>query len=274
MRVIDLCGEWRHHLLDGGDRRAYESTYPSVFEHYYHYWSRRRPECHWPTVDEVNTRLSLVHDRLAIIESRFALRGLDLEHLDIVLFVGQGTTNGHALYDGEAFKVWIPIETYTTELLCDVFLAHEIVHALHYTNAPSWYFSDLDERHRVGRLLITEGIATHLSRELMGLTEAESLWADALVGDELQCWMDKCSEQYAELCGRLSQQFDVSIVDSEFFCVYDLGDVYRSRAGYYVGSRLVRELVEHEYPDIVQLLRAERVELEPIIRDKLNAASV
>lgn len=270
MRIIDLCGEWRHYVSGGRDRRVYESSYPQLFDHYYRFWSSRRPDCRWPTVSEIDERVLLVHERLALLESRFAKQNFQLDDLEIILFVGQGTTNGHSFLDKGDFKVWLPVETYATALFSDVFLAHEILHALHYTQAPSWYFSDLDERHRIGRLLITEGVATYLSEIISGVSEGESLWADVLVGEELNAWMKACSDRYVELCSKLGQQFDVSTVDSGFFCLYDFGDVCRARAGYYVGSRLVRELVEHECVDIPTLLGMSRSELEPIIRLKLD----
>lgn len=270
MRIVDLCGEWRHYVSGGRDRRAYESSYPELFDHYYHFWSFRRPDCRWPTVTEINERVLLVHERLALLESRFAEQNFQVEDLEIILFVGQGTTNGHSFLDKGEFKVWIPVETYATDLFSDVFLAHEISHALHYTQAPSWYFSDLDERHRIGRLLITEGIATYLSEMITGVSEGESLWADVLVGEDLIAWMNVCSDRYVELCSKLGQQFDASTVDSGFFCLYDLGDVSRSRAGYYVGSRLVRELVSNDGVTVSKLLRMGRTELDPIIRKKLD----
>lgn len=269
MRILDLCDQWIKHVVGAGDRVSYESTYPALFEHYYRFWAVRREDVTWPTQQQVIARRSLVCDRLRRIEDRFAALGHNLTNLEVVLFVGQGSTNGHAFCDHGVFVVWIPVEAYATSFSADVFLAHEIVHALHYTATPAWYFDNVRERHLVARVLITEGVATYLSQKLMGISEEEALWADFLSGDDRLRWMDQCQHRMAELCVELNRNFDASIPDSGLFCLRDLGDVSQSRGGYLVGSRMIRTIAERGGSSKQDLLQLDRPSMERAIRGLL-----
>ena len=222
MRIHDLCPEWVKWVFEKHDRVRYEAAYPALFEHYYTYWSARREIVSPRTITEIEACRGLVNDRLRIVDDRFARRGFDLSDLEVVLFVGQGTTNGHAFHNRDAFAVWLPVETYTEALFTDVFLAHEIAHALHYSHSPGCYFDSIPDRHSVSRQFITEGVATYASAAILNLGAADCLWGGYLPRDRLDRWMSQCEDRFPEICAGILHRFSESIPNSGLFCLLNL----------------------------------------------------
>jgi len=187
-----------------------------------------------------------------------------------MLFVGVDTSNGHAYRQGDRFRVWLPIESYRTEKLIDVFITHEMLHALHYEASPTFYFADTREKDNLGRQLMTEGIATCLTQRLLGTDDLTALWADFLPRDRGQEWLRECEARSPELVGLLRRNFDLSSDAISMFHAADPLDIRRYRAGYYVGLRLIEELMTEKRLTAGQLLQLERSALSRDIKTRMS----
>jgi hypothetical protein len=145
MRITDLTEDYFRHVIRQNDPVSYESAIPQLFEHYYTFWAS--PQTYsFLNVDEILRRRNLILERLPILSERFERKGLNIADIDVLLFVGHGTSNGHAFRTKERWMVWMPIETYHSVQGIDVFVSHEIAHALHYQHQPDFYFKNDREK--------------------------------------------------------------------------------------------------------------------------------
>jgi uncharacterized protein YjaZ len=260
MKIIDLTRRFIEHVIHKGDPEAYWATYPGLFDHYYTFWARRAPFDAALTPEFLKARVELISGELPSIESEFEEAGFSVRHVEVVLFVGQGTTNGHAFRDGDRFIVWIPVETYPTELMVRVFLSHEIAHALHYDRTPDFYFRTPSERKLLARQVLTEGVASYLPLVVLGLDEKTALWADYLPAEKAESWFRKCLRHEQQLNRQVYDRW--SNEETELFVLNDLNDVFKSRGGYFVGLRLVESMIDRSGMDVRSILELEREEFE------------
>lgn len=272
MEIVDLTGDYIKHILDNQDLTSYQRSYPSLFRHYFRYWARRRYFSKALNRVQVEKRLNLILPRLSRIEKKIKRYGLDVSSLKIVLFVGQNTSNGHAFRDGTDFIVWIPVETYSTPLLVDVFVTHEIIHALHYSASPDFYFFSAAEKRLMSRQLITEGIATYLTKHIMRITQAEALWADFLPEEKLRAWLGECGQREKDLCKFVVNNFSSTSPEVVLFYMLNPRNIYEYRVGYFLGSRLVDRIVRSEgiRPDKLLTIPRKRFEkmMLKVLREK------
>ncbi len=270
MKIHNLTESFIEHVLDGDDQQTYENKYPALFAHYYRFWSPRRTFDRSLTEAWVRERTQEIIKRYGTIEQKFAESSFDISSLEMVLFVGHGTTNGHAFRDGERTVVWIPVETYTSPLLIDVFLTHEIVHGLHYQYSPGFYFRTSDEQKLCSRQLITEGVATLLSQEILGIDELTALWADFLSEADTAAWYARCQEEERGLSRFLLQNFSSSSSDIKLFLAADPDDIYAYRGGYYLGMKIIRQVKETAGIDSHELLRLDADTLTAMARQQVE----
>jgi len=275
MRITDLVEPYIDAMLIRNDDTLYEQMRPELFEHYHEFWSKKRPYKCDLNATALRGQRELVRSRLIHISACFAALSLDVTELEIVLFVGYGTTNGHAFREKGRFVIWIPIETYTNVLYSDVFLSHEIAHALHYSSTPQFYFETTEEKDRMSRLLITEGLATYLTCAMLGQSEGDSLWGGYLPQEKLVRWMDECERRYPEMCAFLARNFDCSLSEHGLFCLYDTEakDVFCSRGGYFAGLRVIQAIARGRGLTVADLLLLDRQVFEGLVREQLTAAS-
>lgn len=201
--------------------------------------------------------------RLPRIISRFDRKGFDTSKFIFVLFVGKNCTNGHAYRDENGWVVWIPIESYASKLLVDIFVSHEIAHALHYEHSPKFCLVSMLDQRRFSRLLLTEGIATYLTKFVSGCTDDEALWGGYLRKTHLYKWRSEC-ERNLPMLRRFALQKFHSQSDAELFQANDPEDVLRFRAGYFLGLSLVREIVRREVISANDLIALPRQRLEQL----------
>ncbi|MDD4051387.1 MAG: DUF2268 domain-containing putative Zn-dependent protease [candidate division Zixibacteria bacterium] len=244
MKIIDLSDDYVECILGRQDLSAYENSCPALFNHYFKYWAKRAFFRASLNREEVLYKRDLVTAGLDRIEIRFAQAGFDIADLTVVLFVGTHTSNGHAFKDHDEFIVWLPVETYTTPLLVDVFVAHEIIHALHYAAEQRFYFEDAVEKQSVCRQLITEGVATYLTAVVLGVDEATALWADHLDQPRLADWMQQCQDRRADLARFLVEHYHSSDPEIGIFVVDDPDNIFHFRAGYYIGLEVVKSILD------------------------------
>jgi uncharacterized protein YjaZ len=238
MRITDLTEDYLRYVIRQNDPASYESALPQLFEHYYAFWSWLQPYS-FRNVDEILRRRNLILERLPILSERFGRKGLNLADIDAILFVGHGTSNGHAFRIKEQWVVWLPIEAYHSVQAVDVFVSHEIAHALHYQQQPDFYFKNGREKNQVFRQLVTEGLATLTSKEVLNISSEQALWADYLPPESIQQWYNQCLQRENELLYAVSNKLESADDQNRLFSFHDSDDVLENRAGYYVGLVIV-----------------------------------
>lgn len=260
MQIIDLTDKYTDQLLENNDFDKYTSNIPELFDHYFTFWANKK---HWHQTlsrEEVEEKKKLITDRLHYIENKFAEKGFnfDIENLKLILFVGQGTTNGHSFRHQNSFSTFIPIETYSSEKNVDVFITHEIIHTLHYIKNPELFFESLDEKENLKRQLITEGVATYLTKEILDITDEEALWADYLNKDKLDDWISECTKERNNLQREFSENNN-SVKES--FLANDPKNIRKYRSGYFLGLELIKNIASEQQLDIKEILNINKIDL-------------
>lgn len=267
MKIKDLTQNYLEYCNDG-DLEKYSQSFPALFEHYFTYWGERNSFKATLAEEGVAASKTLVQNRLPYIEKRLLSRGLDSTNIEIVLFVGQGVTNGHAFQKDDSFIVWVPLELYKTEIEVDAFLTHEIIHALHYHTVPAYYFSSLDEKYDPLRQVAVEGLATFVTKKVMDLSVEEALWADFLSKEKSQLWIEECEKKRNEITDVIMSR-DITKGRALFEANND-NSVLEFRGGYYLGYTLIDELSQEQNLSIADLLTLPRKDLESLLKEKLE----
>lgn len=246
MRIVDLTKDYIESILEKGDLGAYKKTHPTLFGHYFKYWADKKTFKPVLTKVQAESRGRLIIGRLNFIENKFKKFGFDVSDLKITLFVGQDTTNGHAFFDGKEFVVWLPIEAYKSKKRVDIFITHEIAHALHYSKTPDFYFGDLKRLKDIviGSNLAVEGLATYLTKKILNISDGEALWADYVSPSQIKKWLKQCEDRQKELFKWLYDNFEEKLGDSELFGGLNTDDIFHSRGGYWAGLKIVEEIVQ------------------------------
>lgn len=267
--LYDITAEYATHVIERGDILRYEDAHPSLFDHYNKYWSGTSNYTE-ASNENIQRQTHLIRSRLPKIYSNLQGIGLNCDDIDMILFVGKNVSNGHVFKDNGKFIVWIPVETYHTELQADIFITHETVHALHYHYVPEFYFSSLEEKHSFSRQIITEGIATYVSMIAAQCNEQTALWADHLSHSATQQWLGQCEALEKELFRYSCNNYYLSFADNDFFSTADPNDVKRYRGGYYVGLKVIRQIAETNKYDANDLLTMNRREIEMLVHETLK----
>lgn len=268
MKIIDLTEKYKSAILEQNNLQEYEASFPELFDHYFHYWADRTKFFQALNNKEVDIRLDLIQGRLQQIEDRIRDFGLNTEQLQLVLFVGQNCTNGHAFKYRNEFVVWIPIEAYETTKQADIFVTHEIIHALHYARTSEFYFSTAEEKYSVARQVITEGLATYLTQKIVNVDALTALWADYLTASEAEGWLHKCIDKESELFGFTAENFYSQ--NKAFFEANDITDINTYRAGYYAGLKVIEGILRDHDLSEKSLLSLSRDEFEKKTLDILR----
>lgn len=270
MKVVDLSLSYIENYLGKGDLAAYEKACPTLFKHYFTYWGDRASFSPMLTKKEVLERRKLMGKLLPHIDEQLAIAGLATDQITIVLFVTQGWTNGHAMRDGGGSIVWLPLEGYKTEKQVNIFAAHEIFHGLHYAQSPRWYFSTKNEKENMLRMLVTEGLATYLTKTTMGCTNEDALWADYIAGAEKAKWLKRCRAKEKALAKYVLSNLSSS-TSSGLFYTGDISQPFHHREGYYLGLKLWERLAKKlRYPN-QKLLTLLKDEMSVLVRKELAA---
>lgn len=270
MKLLDLTGAYCRLVAVGGSWTHYERSYPELFRHYFHFWAKRKYPDIRSSVATLHEQSDVIRRRLPRILQKFESRGFDTGRLSFVLFVGKGCTNGHAMRGGKGWVVWIPVETYPTVRLVDVFVTHEIAHALHYSVSPNFYFSTKGEQRHFARQLLTEGIATFVTTKILGCSDNSALWGGFLGTQQLGIWLSACNEAWPELIATAQRHFD-SESSTELFQGNDPSDVFKFRAGYFLGLRLIKSIMAGQKLTLLELLSMSRRRLEICAHEQLTA---
>ncbi len=269
MRVTDLTKDYLEFVLQKDAPEQYENCFPELFEYYYKFWAQPQPYF-FRNADEILHRRNLILKRLPVLSEQFARLGMDFASIEIVLFVGHGTSNGHAFYLQGRWLVWLPIEGYHSLQAIDVFVSHEIAHALHYRRQPDFYFKNIQERNHLFRQLVTEGIATLTSKVVLGVSNEQALWADYLPVEAIQRWYKQCIQRENELLRTIAHKLESSDDENKLFSFSDTDDVFENRAGYYAGLILMERYLKQSGLSLQDLFRISKREFRHIIRSLLE----
>lgn len=245
--------------------RDYEGSYPPLFQHYHLYWAGVNAEYFLRSADVVREKTALLKSRLPFVEKTLTKKGF-ADEVVVVLFVGKGTTNGHAFWDErrQRFVVWLPVESYATPKQVEVFATHEVIHALHYTRCPDLYFRNAYEMKLVGRQILTEGLATFGTMQVLDDSEVMALWADYVSLEFADRWYKACQNREQEMLNRVLTEWKVSQRENGWFMMWDEADVTRYRGGYYVGLRVIKEVSRRYRLNLEALLSLPARELEEL----------
>ena len=263
MIIKDLTKNYIDYILEKDSLDLYKKNMPELLEHYFKYWAL---ESYFhkslKTESEVKEKTEMIKSRLDFIKNKLNDFGFDTSDVEIILFVGQNCTNGHAFKKEGKFIVWLPVEAYESNKDIDIFVTHEIIHALHYTKNPDFYFDTKEEKINVGRQIITEGLATYLTSKVLNISDEKALWADFLSRDELKKWFDSCEAKKYELYDFVLKNFNSSDEDIQIFWANDPKDIYKYRSGYFVGLDLIKEFVKEENVSDKDILEIDRKDFE------------
>ncbi len=262
IRLLDLTPAYfqARDLRDGGLSVAY----PQLFQHYYRFWADLDDDIGLDEM-QIRRRAHLVRSRLPGVQRAFSEHDF-VGARDVVLFVGKGSSNGHAFWDDarRTFVVWLAVEAYATPLQIDVFATHELLHAWHYTFQPAFYFQDQATKNLIGRQIITEGLATWGTLEVLGCDDLTALWADYVSRDFAQRWYQQCQNREPEMAQYLLHAWHAHPADNAWFAMWDEHDVTQYRGGYYMGLQVMRFLHKHFGLDLHALLRFDAQALEAL----------
>lgn len=270
MEILDLTPDFLRLEKEIITEEEYLNNFRPFFDHYFQYWSKRGSFD--LTISEkvlLNTSIQIQKEIRASNEllSKDNLNSFDTRAL---IFVGKGTANGHAFQYGSTLYAWFAAETFRTEFLAKVFVLHEMIHALHYTCSPDLYFTDTITQRSLWRQLIVEGVATYLSQELLQISFEESLWADYLSESELKKWMKECQEHEKDLIEFTIREYDSDKDTSGMFSAQDKNDVLSNRSGYFLGSKMIRDIVEKNNLSYRELIEMPRREIQPLMLSMLK----
>jgi len=268
MKIVDLTQHYLEFLKDN-DLPKYESSNKELFKHYFKYWGNK--DSFTPILSEIEVKRSknLILSSLDNIQKSFENCDLDISELEIILMVGQKHTNGHSAKIKNKFVVFIPIEEYESKAQILTFIPHEIVHGLHYKTNPSFYFNNVEEKEHLGRLLITEGLATYVSMKVMKLKKEESLWAGYKSNEEISNWL-KIYQKNREYLRKIALGNFDSHKNSLMFYTAEKGAVGKDREGYLLGLEIVEDIVKDTNASIDKLLSLGRGEFEDMVKSKLK----
>lgn len=276
MQIIDLTENYRIDFVRNRNRTAYENAFPELFEHYYRFWTSQKLDIVDMPAREISIRKAWIQYHLETLAPVLRANKFDCDVFDVVLFIGVGTTNGHAFKLKDRFQVWLPLETYTSEKLVKTFVTHEIAHALHYHYSPLFYFESEVDKNILSRLLITEGMATYLTRELLAISDNEALWGDFLDKSEAQGWWAACQREEPRLFRIFYNDYCKSDANPGLFCANERDDIFKFRAGYYAGLKLIDQYAKDRHLNILELLEIQRGRLEKeilsMIKNRLQNA--
>jgi len=265
MLVRDLTAMYSAHVLDQGLWRRYEQTYPALFRHYFRYWAKRSYRDTDLSPAQLEANATRIRERLILLLRKFSRAGLAIADLDVVLFVGKGCSNGHAFNDAGRWIVWLPVETYGGNRLIDVFVTHEIVHALHYRSSTRYYFKTAAEHRQLGRQLVTEGLATYVTTRILRCSPETALWDGYLSDRKVKTWMSGCHARIKELHDYARRHF-LSTRHSELFQANEPSDILRYRGGYFLGAVLIEAIVKKYDLSVPEILGMSRTRLDQEIQ--------
>lgn len=225
-------------------QRDYEAANAEIFEVYYRAWSKPSHRADGvaqvpvlaPSVRGLEERaIALAHR----VEQEFKDQGL-LEELDLVLLVGNHTSNGWVAEVGGRHCLFLALEYLGDPPFDGVLVSHEAFHVAHIHRGAAGWPED------IGSSLVQEGLATAVSRTLNpGLRESSYLWFD----DEHGSWVEECSGLRRTIAALVLEHLNMPADASHVRGLFGSSSQTQSlpsRCGYWLGDQLAqRWLADH-----------------------------
>jgi uncharacterized protein YjaZ len=209
--------------------------------------------------------------QLATADVLLRENGFSTENVSAILFVGNNSANGHAFLDHGKTVAWFAIECFESELDARVFTMHELVHALHFAARPEYAFNDVVKQRNVARQLITEGIASYLTKSILNVTDETALWANRLPANQLHTWMTACRNSEKKLFQFIVANFESCDSPIKIFYAANPEDIYSYRAGYYVGLKLIESILANNDFSNRDLLNIPLEEMKRLVWNELRS---
>lgn len=204
-------------------------------------------------------------DWVSKLNDKLKASNLDAD-ISIVLVTGCDTSNGHAFLQNRRGIAWISTSEYSSQKSIEVFVTHEVIHAIHYQNVPEYCFEKKEEKNHTGRQLITEGVATYATQVLLDVSESNALWVDYLPVNELDVLMKRYEENLSVTAEHIARDWDKT--DTAYFYANDPSDVDSYRSGYYLGRLVIESVAKRCNYSLRDLLELDRNTLDgEIIRE-------
>ena len=269
MEIVDLTRYYLRFLAGETSFEEYKSSNISFFGHYLKFWSCGKSIFPSLSFDDVKFRRELVIGTLVTANERLHENGFSTEDLKIILFIGNNAANGHAFLDSGRPVAWFAIECFKSGLEAKVFTLHELIHALHYGERPEYYFNNTEEKNSVSRQLITEGIATYLTKNILNLSDEVALWADSIPAEQIHSWLDSCRNSEKELFQFVAANFESSDPAIELFYAANPNNIFSYRAGYYVGFKVIESIAADNNFSNRDLLKIPLNSMKHLVRNTL-----
>lgn len=179
----------------------------------------------------------------------------DLRLPESILFVGDMVTDGHGISVNQNWYLFIDLNTVVTQKRhkSDMkwFLAHELVHAIHYSLNPEFFKGGLL------KFMMAEGIATFVSMKICAIPENQALWGGFLADSQILQWRQNAEKNRPIVAKKLEKFISDGNpdpdLDNQLFNVMTMENLEQKRTGYLYGFEIVSKLAAQK--TLMQLLK-------------------
>ena len=253
--VLD-CFPLGTNLLPNIDERKLRVAFE---EHLRQYWGGIHESVAFHTISVIDA-YKCIHE----VATTFSIHGIEDSKVLLMVLDDVIQPNGHAfLFDGLAIAYYAIKAGYSLEYH-RVFSTHEIIHAIHYQLSPTCYFNTIERHRHTGRQLLTEGIATTLSAQILNISMEKALWADIWPKNEIESWIRTCADSREDLFANALLSFNKASPLGMFDYVIDAEPII-SRSGYWIGANFIQHLINNGWSH-VEILAAPYSTLSPILK--------
>lgn len=234
----------------------YEAAHAEIFETYYtaygHPDGRRAAAALVvdlaPTIIEREAR---ARSTLAVSYRDLVSRGLMHadDPLDVVLMVGTGHSDAWVAITNDNPVLYVALEMLPEPERDSLLVLHELIHVVHVRALLPQFEADPAMPYQVGMRVWLEGLAVAASRLLRpGHPDADYLFAP---DDQ---WAERCQRALPDLAATLLSNLTTADPTIGYsMCGVTEDEPWPSRAGYWVGDNLVREVLDsgHDLTDLI-----------------------
>lgn len=171
--------------------------------------------------------------------------------IDIITFFGDCSYDGHGILIDKKPYVFFDLNAVIPRLeFCNfnAFITHEMLHSIHYSLNPVFY---LENHHTVEekyfKLLLSEGIATHLSYVISKEKIEDTYWFNFLESEQVWEWIRNCEKIKDDIGTSLHGAINKDKLDNplynRLFGIEDFSMLTSYRTGYYYGAEIIRNLL-------------------------------
>lgn len=219
---------------------------------------------------DIELQHSIIKNRYAHCEKLINEKLSGVSIPDVLVLNRNYPLNGHALLHKEDSWAFVIASHFKTQLYSDVFLSHEIAHAIHYRSRPEFFFQNKNERNHFGRSLLTEGIATYFTKVLLNCSLEDALWADYLEKEKRVEWIDMVESEVKQIANHCLKHYD-SIEPEYSLFYYTCQNSIFSRSGYWMGYQIIEHFASEHKLGLSELFFVDRKELSIYAREMMAA---